>query len=147
MESRDIYVQATLYDHIMDARYARKIVPSLELSDYLTFVPSFTKRCMQMQSSNEAIEGQELVGYEFMRWFVSLYEDKSISRETLVRLKRWLADFYRESDAELRVSLVNIILEHLFENKKIRRFFSDWKTDPILSQAYEAAEMWIKGLP
>jgi hypothetical protein len=144
MEREDVYVQATVYDYIMEPRYTRYIVPSLELADYLAFIPRFVRSCMQLQVSDQPMLGQELVGYEFMQWLVSLYEDRNIPRRTLVELKCWLADFYRESDHELRLLIV--VVEHLFENKKIRRFFSDWKADPVLSRAYDEAQSWIQGL-
>jgi hypothetical protein len=147
MASDSLDVQAALYDHIMQSRFARLIDPPLELSDYLTFVPDFTRRCMQRNFSNEWVPERHLIGHDFRKWFESLFEDKDIPRDISVRLKEWLAQFYRESDAELRLAIVNAILEHLFENRRIRRFFSDWKTDPLLSQAYAEAEMWIRGLP
>jgi hypothetical protein len=56
-----------------------------------------------------------------------------------------MAKLYREGDARLRRCLVDATLEHLFEQGKFRKFFADWKADPVLGVAHAEALEWVKG--
>jgi hypothetical protein len=40
---------------------------------------------------------------------------------------------------------VQATLEHLFEQKDMRKFFSDWSKDEVLAVAHEEASEWYKG--
>ena len=42
----------------------------------------------------------------------------------------------------IRTCIVTATLEHLFEHKDIREFFSDWKKDPVLAIAHKEASVW-----
>jgi hypothetical protein len=57
-------------------------------------------------------------------------------------LKVWIAELYKNADDRLRTCIVNAALEHLFERKPIRKYFLDWRDDPILSTAYNEACFW-----
>jgi hypothetical protein len=57
-------------------------------------------------------------------------------------LKSWLAGFYRDADADLRDTVVLMLLEHLLEDPEIAAYFSDWREDPTLREAYEQAMEW-----
>jgi len=77
--------------------------------------------------------------------FVSLWKDTSVPRTLLAQLKAWLGKLYKEGDAEIRTCIVQATLEHLFEHKDVREFFSDWQNDAVLAKAYTEASEWYKG--
>jgi hypothetical protein len=52
-------------------------------------------------------------------------------------LKAWLGHLYKVGDPDLRIGIVQATLEHLFEQKQIRKFFSGWKNDEVLAAAHE----------
>jgi hypothetical protein len=51
---------------------------------------------------------------------------------------------YIAGDAEVRQALVQATLEHLFENREVAEYFSDWKRHPVLSIAYDEAMQWVE---
>ena len=63
----------------------------------------------------------------------------------LADLKNWLGQLYKRGDSELRTCIVHAALEHMFEQKEIREFFSDWAKDQVLAVAHEEASEWYKG--
>jgi hypothetical protein len=63
----------------------------------------------------------------------------------LKELKAWLGRLYLEGDGSIRTCIITATLEHLFEQKDIREFFSDWKKDPVLAIAHKEACLWYLG--
>jgi hypothetical protein len=49
---------------------------------------------------------------------------------------------YRAGDEGIKRAVVDGILEHLLEEKGLRKFFADWKADPQLKTAYDEAQLW-----
>ena len=62
-----------------------------------------------------------------------------------MELKEWLGRLYDEGDENLRTCIVTATFEHLFEQKDIRDFFSDWKKRPVLATAHKEASEWYLG--
>jgi len=77
--------------------------------------------------------------------FASLWRDTSVPRPVLTDLKTWLGKLYKEGDQGIRSCIVQATLEHLFELKDIRKFFSDWQNDEVLRVAHDEASEWYKG--
>jgi hypothetical protein len=77
--------------------------------------------------------------------FASLWRDSAVPREILKELKDWLGRLYAEGDETLRTCIVTATLEHLFEQKDIREFFSDWKQHPVLTMAHKQGSEWYLG--
>jgi hypothetical protein len=55
-----------------------------------------------------------------------------------------MAALYKEGDQRLRTCIVQATLEHLFERKPIKKYFSDWKQNPMLRDAFEEASLLRK---
>lgn len=66
-------------------------------------------------------------------------------RPLLEDLKSWLGRLYKEGKPEIRTCIVHATLEHLFEQKQIRKFFSNWQNDVVLAEAYRESSEWYKG--
>jgi hypothetical protein len=52
---------------------------------------------------------------------------------------------YEDGDAEIRTSIVQATLEHLFEHRDVRKVFSGWQKDAVLAEAHAEASEWYKG--
>jgi hypothetical protein len=57
-----------------------------------------------------------------------------------------LARLYRRADDDQRRFIVDVILEHLFEDDSLRREFLEWREEAPLAEAYEEAEEWAKAI-
>jgi hypothetical protein len=142
MKEKNIEVLGVLYALIM--QQSRRINPPLEFEEIFDFVVSYYRRCFKEKPPKVGWASTNYsAGWDLVNWFSVLFADKSVPRAYLLKLKDWMAELYKTGDDELRACLVNATLEHLFEQKKIRKFFEDWKNDPILSVAHAEALEWV----
>jgi len=146
MESRDIEVLGAVASFISDARYFTRIKPPIRFDDTHTFLLRYFKRCLLENPDGEWADSRYSAGRDVYLWFVSLWNKKNTRSVVFDDYKALLASLYRTGDAELRTCIVTATLEHLFETSSIRKFFADWKEDPILKQAYDEAAEWTSGL-
>jgi hypothetical protein len=79
---------------------------------------------------------------EFLGWFAFLWDDPAVSLSVLSEAKNQFRKLYLDGDMDVRLAVVQGVLEHLFENSSVREFFSDWLNDPNLGRAYEEAAEW-----
>jgi hypothetical protein len=94
---------------------------------------------------------RRVVRFEILRWcdggehlWQSL-ERHLRPRELIKELKDWLGRLYTEGDEKLRTCIVTATVEHPFEQKDIREFFSDWKKHPVRAIAHKEACEWYLG--
>lgn len=145
MNSDDIEVLGAVYRFVIDSRRSQVIRPSLQFEDYYRFMTHYYERCFREDPKGEWADSRYSAGWDLVNWFVSLWNDKGVPRSRIADLKSWLARLYREGDADLRTCLETATLEHLFEHKKIRKYFADWERDPILGAAFAGAMTWVQG--
>ncbi len=60
-------------------------------------------------------------------------------------IKDWIARQFINGDTDIRRTLVQATLEHLFEDPTISDFFSDWRSESSLADAYRQAKEWSEG--
>jgi hypothetical protein len=147
MEFPDLEVRAALYSIIADADLVKHVKPALELDDCFDFVISYLEQCMVEDPKSEWADSRYGAGRQLVSWIIHFWESKEIPREKLVEIKGRLAALYTEGDEDMRDTLVNAVLEHLFEKQELVAFFEDWKNDPNLAKAYGDALAWIKEAP
>jgi hypothetical protein len=145
MNSDNPEVLGAVYVFVTDARRGKVISPSLQLEDYYRFMTRYYERCFREDPKGEWVDSRYSAGWALVNWFVSLWKDSEVPRSVISDLKVWLAGLYREGDADVRTCLETATLEHLFEHPKIRRYFADWKSDPILGGAFSRAVGWVQG--
>jgi len=75
-------------------------------------------------------------------WFGRLWDAREKNKRELAEIKEWLAKTYKAVDEVVKRCIVDGTLEHLFEDRKIARYFSDWQEDPVLAIAYREAMDW-----
>jgi hypothetical protein len=145
MSSDDIEVLGFTDAMIHDARF--RIEPQLPLEDYVLWVKHYCGRCFRENPDGDWSDSSYSVGWELVQIFIKLWDDNAIPRKLLMELKAWIADLYKNADDPLRICIVHATLEHLFERKAIRKYFSDWRNDAILTAAYDEACLWDRKTP
>ncbi len=142
-KSSDIEILGFTHGLIHNGRF--RIEPALSLTEYKEFVKHYFERCLREDPQGEWSDSRYSAGGGLVNIFAGLWRDSSVPRAVLKELKNWLGDLYKAGDAEIRTCLVTATLEHLFEQKDIRLFFSDWKDDEVLAVAHREASEWYQG--
>ena len=140
----DINVLGAVYRFIMDSEKHRCVEPPLLYADYQRFLLSYYERCFREDPESVWADSRYTAGWDLVNWFSHIWHDTNIPCSGVVELKELLARLYREGDEKLRTCIVTATLEHLFEQKPIRRYFQDWRDDPSLGIAYQQAMEWAK---
>lgn len=143
MSSSDIEVLGFTHALMSDRRF--RIEPPIPLEDYVRFTKHYFGRCLKENPDGEWSDSRHSAGTDLVNIFAGLWRDASVPRSVLKDLKAWLENIYREGDGDLRQCLIQALLEHLFEQEGIREFFSDWRQDALLADAYENACEWYRG--
>ena len=143
MKSSDIEVLGLVESIIFERRF--RIEPDLSLDDYMPFFRIYYGRCFRENPDGDWSDSRWTAGWDLANVLSSLWHSKSVPREILDEWKKWLEDLYKEGSQEIRTCIVQATLEHLLEQKAFRKFFSDWKDDAVLKQAYEKALEWHEG--
>lgn len=133
-------VQTVATDLVLEE--PRRIEPPLSMEEICNTMEGYYKECLiQDVEESEYVPNWGIAGYELVRWFRFLWKDPAIPREYLLRIKTMLRDLFLEKKVPM-LHLVNSVLEHLFEFAEVQEFFSDWKSDPVLAEAYALAKEW-----
>jgi len=143
MVSGDIEILGFTHHLISDHRF--RIEPPISLPEYVEFTKRYCERCLRENPDGKWSDSRYSAGGDLGNIFTSLWRDSSMPRPVLEDLKVWLGHLYKEANPEIRTCIVHATLEHLFEEKQIRKFFSDWQKDDGLAMAYEEASEWYKG--
>ena len=102
----------------------------------------FLRRCFVENRPGEFALNRYQAGRSLYNWFLVLSNLEPVPREALDEIKSMLGELYRSGDAELRHCIVTSCLEHLFESRRIAKYFADWQNDPGLATAYAEALEW-----
>jgi len=142
-KSDDIEVLGFASALIHDARF--RIEPPLPPEEYKGFVTHYYGRCLKEDPKGKWADSRYSAGGTLVNVFASLWRDSRVPREFVKELKDWLGCLYAAGDESIRTCIITATLEHLFEQKDIREFFSDWKQDPVLAIAHRGACVWYLG--
>jgi hypothetical protein len=140
MDSEDIEVLGFTNAMIHDGRF--RIDPPLQVADYALWIKRYYGRCFVEDPDGKWSDSSYSAGWDLVGVFIALWDDNSVPRELLRDLKGWIGGLYKSGDDRLRTCIVNATLEHLFERKPIRKYFSEWRNDPMLAAAYNEACLW-----
>jgi len=140
--SSDIEALSVLYVFLDEEKYFMKIKPPLSFLDYFNLIKNYFTLCFKVDHNHPWIISRYAACSDLIGWFMSFWNDENIPRKYLEEMKEWLAKLYKEGDKDIKECLVTATLEHLFEDSGVLDFFSDWKNDPELKEAYESAKEW-----
>jgi hypothetical protein len=143
MGSSDMEIMGFAYAMMCGKRL--RIEPAMSVEESVGFFKRYYERCLHENPDGKWSDFRYSIGYDLVSLFGNLWWDQEVPRELLVDLKGMLARLYKAGDEEIRTSIVQATLEHLVEQKPIRKFFSDWTRDPVLKIAYEEACLWPDG--
>jgi hypothetical protein len=141
MRTDDIDCMGAIYSLITD--HFDRIQPAMQFNQYHPFVLAYFQRCLLEDPQNEWVETRYGAGHHIIGWFVWSWRDPTQRSSTVPELKGWLRTLYLAGDSEIRTCIVQATLEHLFENRGVAEYFSDWKENPVLSTAYREAMEWV----
>jgi hypothetical protein len=141
MSSESISIRGAIYDYVSDASYSKIIDPHMTLDDYFDFIVPYLLDCIKSNPDSEWAHGRYIAGHELVGWIKDFWK-KGAPEKKLNALKNSLAAGIKVGGEGIKDAIVNAVLEHLFEDSGIRKFFSDWREDPELKRAYEDAMLW-----
>ena len=147
MKCRNVEALGVLYYFLTEERYYMKIDPPLNFQDYFYFIKDYFSLCFKEDPDDLWADSKYGAGRDLVGWFKSFWEANNVPRKYLKDIKTWIGELYKDGNKEMKECIVNATLEHLFENKEIRRFFSDWEKDPDLVEAYKLALEWSNEMP
>jgi len=147
MRSEDMEVLGCVYHTIGDRRYDSRIEPALSADERDLFLKRYFTRCFREDPKGQWCNSRYSAGWDLVGWLTALWKESKAdpkSQSFLAGWKEWLRTLYLEGDEPLRECLTNATLEHLFETGGIAKYFSDWKDEVPLSEAYVRAMDWSK---
>jgi len=145
LNSGQIEILAVIYEFSYKKEIYEKIVPPLTFIDYYKLITKYFSLCFEKNHKDDYwIHSRYSAGRDLVGWFVNLWDDKHTSKKYLKSMKDWMANLYKKGDGELKECLITATLEHLFEDKKIIKYFSDWRKDPELKIAFQTAKEWCE---
>jgi hypothetical protein len=144
MASNDPEVLGATYSLLMNETLVRRIAPSLPFDEVFTFLLKYFNYCLTYNPEGEWVDNRFSASCDFVKLFVS-YWDERRERKYFDEMKSMLNRLYVVGPPDLKQSIEQAIIEHLFERVDIRNFFSDWQVDPQLSLAYNAGTLWVEG--
>ena len=142
IRSDDTELAGAIYDIVTTDKLRKRIEPPLadkELDDLIT---EYFERCIITDPKGERTLTRYGAAREAQACILNVWESEGGSSESFVRWKKWMEKLYRAGDEGIKRAVVDGILEHLFEEKGLRKFFADWKANPQLKTAYDEAQLW-----
>jgi hypothetical protein len=140
MKSDDLEVQGAVFVLLRDSGATHPPQPAISETTIVSFFMDYLGRVLEEGSESLTRHG---AGYEVVRWLLSSLGEKDFERTRSI--VTWLGELYKASSSSTRNVIVNGALEHLFEDRRVRRLFQHWRSDPVLTVAYEEADGWRKG--
>jgi hypothetical protein len=144
MGTDDLEALGAIYA-FLNSESSKMVEPPLAFPEYHAFFLHYYEMCLIENPQGHWSDTRYSAGWDLVNWFAALWRDRSVPRQALGDIKSMLARLYQRGDLELRTCIVTAMLEHLFEQVPIRKFFDDWKDNPTLASAHRQAMQWVQG--
>jgi hypothetical protein len=141
MRAKNPEARGATFSFLTEVGYTRKVYPFLRTDEVFDWFLRYYAWCLKTDPQGEWLDGRWGAAREMIVWFIWMW-DEEWERSYLERVKALLAKLYISGSRDLKGAIEVGLLEHLFERRKIKRFFESWKDDPQLGPAYEAASPW-----
>jgi hypothetical protein len=135
-------VTAAIVHYLDYDKVTNNVTPPIKIDWYARTFMHYTKQCIMEDRDGEWRDSRYQAGWNFASWFNAIWQDKEKYETQIKDSKLLLRNLYLEGDDDIRVCVVNAILEHMFSDKSIAKFFLDWRNDEILNKAYRDALLW-----
>lgn len=147
MGTGDSELAGAVYDIVTDDELRKRIDPPLTDSEVEKFLVGYLERCMLTNPEGDWTLTRYDAASEAQSFMLAVWESEGGDSKPFVQWKKWIERLYLAGDDDVKLAIVNGILEHLFEEKGLRRFFADWKEDARFRTAYEYAALWADTQP
>ena len=144
MKSEDADTLGATYVFLSKAQHTHRVVPLLEFDPVFAFTLRYYEFCLKTNPESKWANSAYSAGADLVGWFVWMW-DEGRDKRYFETIKSRLAELYISGSPERKKCIEQAIIEHLFERKPIRKFFSDWKANPQLQPAYEEGMRWVTG--
>jgi hypothetical protein len=135
-------VRGATYGFLHSAQVSR-INPPLAFDEVFDFTLQYYEWCITTDPAPGAWANTRYsAGWDMVSWFCKLW-DESREKKYFEKIKSRLAALYKAGDPDLKKAIEHATIEHLFENKQIRKFFADWERDADLKTAYDEGMLWV----
>jgi len=142
MKSEDVDTLGAAYVFLSKAEHVNRVIPPLAFDPVFDFMLRYYEFCVRTDPQSKWANSAYSAGHELVGWFVKMW-DEGRDKKYFEKIKSRLAKLYIAGSPELKKCIEHGIVEHLFERKPIRKFFSDWKENPQLQPAYEEGMLWV----
>jgi hypothetical protein len=142
MGSDDIDVLGALHSYLTESPERLRIEPPLPPEEYETFLLRYLGLCLHGYPDSEWAEDVYSAGRLWGNLFRERWRESGGPSPQVEALKTWLADYYRAAGFSLQGRIITSLLEHLFTDEEFAAYFSDWREDPVLREAYEHGMIW-----
>ncbi len=142
MASTEPDVRGATYGFLHSVHVSR-VKPPLSFDEVFDFILQYYEWCIRADPAPGAWANTRYsAGWDMVSWFCRLW-DESRDKKYFEKIKIRLAVLYKAGDADLKKAIEHATIEHLFENKHIRKFFADWESDADLKAAYDEGMLWV----
>ena len=132
----DMELNGLLYDTLSDARYSSIFNFRVTCETIKRITVSYLLKCIQLDLDGEYTHSGYLAGIELSNWIKYWTKNRDIESQEFDVIVNNVADIYKLGDQELKVRIINGLLEHLLDEKALRLAFSHWKDDNVLCVAF-----------
>jgi len=142
MADPDLETRALVY------RLTRKgwsrITPELNADEQCSFMARYLLDCMNTDPRGEEnIHSGFEAAWEFASWLKHLRTLQGME-QVIARAVRDLEQLYLRSDPRTRNRIETGAVEHILEDKALRKYFAHWRDDPELHTGYDLCVSWGK---
>ena len=142
MEAVDSEVLGCLFSFLSRSRFSQRVAPPIPVVELDEFARRYLLQCINTNPQSEWTLGSYDAAWATWQWLEWLAK----TGDPAGRLPLWrdaLARAYKAGDARVREVLVNGTIEHIFENRSLRKLFRIWMDDPDLGAAYRDGMAWV----
>lgn len=144
MKSQDADTLGATYGFLSKAEQVHRVTPPLSFDDVVEFMLHYYGFCLRTDPRSPWANSRYSAGWDLVGWFTRMWNEKR-EKKYFQAIKSLLEKLYVTGDPELKKCIEHAVVEHLFERKDIRTFFSDWLDNSELRPLYDEGNMWIDG--
>lgn len=127
MSTSDPEVLGAIYVFLSDAKLSQTITPPLSFDEVFGFLLRYFEFCLRNDPQGEWVDNRFTAGCDFVIAFVSFW-DAGRESKCFREMKSLLSRLYIEGSGELKDSIEQAVVEHLFERAEIQQFLLIGKT-------------------
>jgi hypothetical protein len=141
MKSRSLHERGCLFGFLTRPQESAKIEPRPDLAEVDAFVQSYLRDCIEINPDSEWTDSSYEAAWAICNWIRWLRRDPE-NDDLVSGWVKLLEELIGIGDSRVRSVIVNGTLEHLFQEKRLRKLFAHWQKDPSLRAIFEEAMLW-----